>query len=206
MKYGKLTIIEKNIELTNKYNKRRTYVNVICDCGTKLTVRKDCLVSGNTKSCGCLNKEHHFKIHNKSKTRLYHVWEGIKTRCNKSTDKSYKHYGARGIRVCDEWNTPIAYPVFETWALKNGYLPGLTIERINVDGNYEPSNCKWIPPAQQSNNTRKNVLITYNNKTQNINQWARELNINKNTFWRYIRVKHYSIETILKIYDKKCND
>lgn len=136
-----------------------------CDCGerTEATVKE--LHSGNTRSCGCLKAEKismvnyvHGKARTNKKPRLYSVWVGMRQRCNDQNHKSYKDYGGRGISVCAEWND---FQKFESWAVSNGYDPDAaygecTIDRINVDGNYEPSNCRWATSAEQAVNKRKN--------------------------------------------------
>lgn len=116
---------------------------------------------------------------NKCRTRLYRIFDHMKQRCYNKNNNRYKHYGGRGIVVCDEWNSD--FDVFYNWAYENGYDDTLTIDRIDVNGNYEPSNCRWITNLEQQNNKRNNVLLTYNGKTQTMAQWARELNINRYT-------------------------
>lgn len=111
--------------------------------------------------------------------RLYEIWKGMKRRCYDVKRKEYKNYGGRGIEVCDEWANN--FSAFYTWALENGYNNALTIERNDVNGNYEPSNCRWATKKEQANNRRDNQFLTYNGKTQTIAQWAKELNINQNT-------------------------
>jgi len=99
----------------------------------------------------------------------------MKTRCSNPGDRSYYLYGGRGIRVCREWSE--SYSAFEKWAKAAGYRPGLTIERVDVDGDYSPENCTWIPKGEQSMNTRRCVLLTYNGETKPIKAWADELGI-----------------------------
>ena len=123
----------------------------------------------------------------KKHSRLQSIFQGMKTRCYNPKDKHYKNYGGRGIRVCDEWNNRERVPekdnatkgylAFKKWALENGYADNLTIDRINVNGNYEPSNCRWITHKEQCNNTTRNRLITYKGKTQTVKQWCDELNL-----------------------------
>ena len=109
-------------------------------------------------------------------TQLYNSWRGMKERCNNKNNKRYDNYGGKGIIVCEEWNN---FLNFKEWALNNGYEPGLTIERKDVNGNYEPSNCCWATNKEQSNNRTTNHLLTFNGETLTINQWAEKLNIKR---------------------------
>lgn len=178
--FGKLTVVE----YSHTNNSNKSYWKCNCDCGNEITVRSDCLKDGNTKSCGCLNNEPKFTTHNKSKTKLYHVWAGAKDRCNNKNSKSYKHYGGRGIKMCDSWQDN--YEVFYKWSMENGYVEGLTLERINVNEGYNPHNCCWITQSEQCNNTRRSVKLEFNGEIHNINEWAKILGINKNTLWHRI--------------------
>lgn len=122
---------------------------------------------------------------------LYKVWQEMRRRCQKPESRGYKDYGARGIRVYSEWEN---YAVFYYWAMANGYAPGLTIERKDNDGNYEPSNCTWISKELQRRNNRRVIKITYQGRTQILTDWAKELGIKVTTL--YARIKRgYPIET-----------
>ena len=116
--------------------------------------------------------------------KIYTCWSNIRQRCNNKNRPDYKYYGGKGIKVCNEWNT---YSNFEEWAIGNGYEDNLTIDRIDVNGDYEPSNCRWITLKEQANNKTNNKIITYKNITKTIHQWADELKINPNTI--FIRLK-----------------
>ncbi len=140
----------------------------------------------------------------KKHSRLQSIFQGMKTRCYNPKNKNYKSYGGRGIRICDEWNdreripqednATKGYLAFKKWALENGYADNLTIDRINVNGNYEPSNCRWITHKEQCNNTTRNRIITYKGKTQNLKQWCDELNLSYNVIAQRISTYHWSIE------------
>ena len=157
-----------------------------CDCGTERIVNGYTLTSGKSKSCGCLsvdvNKSEEVRAkhetHGMYQSRIYHTWRGIKQRCCDPGNYHYIGYGARGIKVCDEWLT---FEGFYAWAMFNGYRDDLTIDRIDVDGNYEPANCRWVSALVQQNNKRNNVRLTYHGKTQTIAQWSRELGIGAST-------------------------
>lgn len=135
--------------------KRRVY-RCRCDCGNELDVMVDSLRTGNTKSCGCLNgkgRAARRKTHGMTETRLYRIWCHMKSRCEQPNNNRYYRYGARGIRVCDEWKN--SFESFYEWAMNNGYREDLTIERKDNDGNYCPENCEWITLAEQAKNKEK---------------------------------------------------
>ena len=170
-----------------------------CDCGEEKIVPIGSLTSGNTKSCGCLNRENLSKnpnrtIHGMSKTRLYNTWNKMKNRCNSPNSNEYKYYGGRGIKVCDEWQK---FEPFCDWALANGYSDDLSIDRIDNDGNYEPSNCRWVDFITQVNNRSSNVRFTYNGKSMTISEIARETGVSKDLLYGRLE-KGYSLEDSLK--------
>lgn len=118
-----------------------------------------------------------YMLHGGKKERLYVVWCTMKQRCLNPNNKQYAYYGGRGITVCEEWLHD--YSVFRKWSLENGYKDNgqLSIDRINNDGNYEPSNCRWTDRITQANNQSNNIIISYNGKTQTLRQWSRETGI-----------------------------
>ena len=175
-RYGSLTVIREVESIDHKGYKNRM-VLCHCDCGDEKVVRFEYLRSGHTKSCGCLVKDILMvtrTTHGAYKTRLYRVWNGMKNRCRNKNIKSYKTYGARGIRVCDEWQN---FEAFRDWALSNSYQDDLTIERKDNNGNYEPGNCTWIPFEQQARNKTNNRYVTYNGETKVLVEWAEQLGI-----------------------------
>ena len=112
-------------------------------------------------------------------TRLYSIYRGMTTRCYNSNTPNYKRYGARGITMCDEWKDN--FQTFYDWAMSHGYSDELTIDRIDNNGNYEPSNCRWITVKEQNRNKRNVKFITYGGKTQTIPEWTKELHLGKET-------------------------
>lgn len=114
------------------------------------------------------------KNHHGTGTRLYEIWKGMRKRCNCPYRKEYKNYGAKGVRVCSEWDD---YKKFRAWAMDNGYSDELTIERIDPSKDYSPQNCMWITKAEQSRNKRNTIRITINGETKTISQWAEKYGI-----------------------------
>lgn len=161
--FGKLTVIEfsRNVKSGTRYRK---YWMCKCKCGNTKEVRTDSLTSGYVISCGCVKEEQNLinliknHRHKMSGTRLYGIWQKMKDRCYNQNDRSYKDYGARGVELCKEWMVP---DNFFAWALKNGYEEHLTIDRINNNGKYEPSNCRWSTVKEQSRNRRSNIIVEY---------------------------------------------
>lgn len=130
-----------------------------CDCGTKRLVQAPSLKIGSSKSCGCY-KDERVKTHGKSGTPIYEVWRTMLKRCNSPTSRQYHNYGARGIRVCERWHT------FENFYADMGDAPeGKSLDRIDNDGNYEPSNCRWTTQKQQIRNKRNTSRVMYRGKT-----------------------------------------
>lgn len=131
------------------------------------------------ETTACVKHRYNYK-HGLSNERLYHVWYGMMYRCYNPNCEGYKNYGGRGIVICDEWRND--YFAFKKWAYESGYddkaPKGVcTIDRIDVNGNYEPSNCRWATTIQQGRNTRRNLLVTYNGETKPLSEWCEELNL-----------------------------
>lgn len=165
-----------------------------CDCGKQVVVSGKSLRNGSKRSCGCLQKELtaiRFATHNKSNERVYRIWKSMKKRCENPNYKWYANYGGRGIRVCDEWQK---FEPFYEWATSNGYAENLTIDRIDVNGNYEPNNCRWVDMTTQSNNKRTNRNITFNNETHTMKEWSEILGIKYSTLESRLNKHKWSVE------------
>lgn len=179
-RFGRLTVISR---AENKNGKVVWHCK--CDCGNESDVYATCLKSGNTKSCGCYQR---FRasttgvIHGETqKTRLYNIWNNIKERCYGVNCKDYPDYGSRGISVCDEWRNN--YLSFKQWAIENGYNDSMSIDRIDVNGDYEPSNCRWATNIVQANNKRNSRFVEFRGETHTLSEWSRIKHINVNTLY-----------------------
>lgn len=164
-----------------------------CDCGNTAVVRGSCLRTGVTRSCGCLAKEVASKthrIHGRAKTRLYAAWKAMRQRCYDKDHPGYHNYGGRGIRVCERWQS------FENFAEDMGpsFRPGLSLDRIDVNGDYEPGNCRWATRQEQANNTRANRTVVIHGEILTIAQAARRIGIRPN-------VVHKRIHNGWSVYD-----
>lgn len=171
-RFGKLKVIEfyGNSERGNAMWKCQ------CDCGNVVICNGGNLRNGNTKSCGCITRNKTIERstkHGKSGSQLYRVYNHMKGRCYTETDSAYKDYGGRGIKICDEWLGERGFENFYNWSMENGFRVGLTIDRINNDGNYEPSNCRWTDKINQCNNRRSNRFLTARGETHTVAEWSR---------------------------------
>lgn len=193
-RFGRLTALE-DIEVAKDGH---TITKCICDCGNFSYPRKTNLINGRVMSCGCERKENVIKTHlkhGKYGSRIYRIWNGINNRC-KNNSKKNKHYANRGISLCVEWKDFIN---FYNWAISNGYADNLTIDRIDVNGNYEPSNCRWITLKEQNRNRRNNKMITYLGETKCLTEWAEYTGINPAVIRRRIYKLGWSINEALTI-------
>lgn len=190
--YGRLIV------LSLAYTKNgRTFWNCKCSCGNeKIILGKD-LQNGHIRSCGCLRVEtsrSRMTTHGATDSRLYNIWTSMKARCETSKKQKFiKDYQNRGIKICAEWHD---FSVFQKWALENGYKDDLSIDRIDNNKGYYPENCRWADNFTQANNKRNNHWLTYNNKTQTIAQWSKELGMKYNALNERLR-KGWSVERAL---------
>ena len=172
-----------------------------CDCGNTIIISGQPLRKGFSQSCGCykdyLNKMGlRNKKHGMFGTRIYTIWAHMIQRCENPNDAKYKIYGERGINVCKEWHD---LNVFYQWALNNNYSDNLSIDRIDVNGNYEPSNCRWADRITQENNRRNNRIFTIDGVTHTVTEWARLYNKRPALVIQRINIYGYSIIDALTI-------
>jgi hypothetical protein len=166
--FGDLFVLEES-----GYKNRMRLVKCKCVCGVIKIYPLARLKNGDIVSCGCrirrLTIERNTK-HGQSKTKLYRVWEGMNERCNNINHESYAHYGGKGVTVCPEWKD---FANFFNWAVSAGYKAGLSIDRYpDIDGNYEPNNCRWANATQQMRNMSTNRIVEYNGQKKCIAEWA----------------------------------
>lgn len=192
-RFGRLIVIEFiERKLTHIFFKCK------CDCGNYTVVSSNNLRRNHVQSCGCLQRErasnYHFK-HGESlnKTTEYRTWKLIKYRCSNINDKKYSHYGGRGVTMCKEWMES-----FETFLKDMGRKPchNYSIERIDVNGNYDKNNCKWATNYEQNRNKRNNIWLQYNGKRMVLQDWAKEIGVSYSTIY-----EHYHKKTEQEIFD-----
>jgi hypothetical protein len=199
----------KRLFLKKVGSQNQTYAFCVCKCGKETEVLLYSISCGDTKSCGCLHKAivkqrcldgkgpSYKGGNNNLKNPLYSSWMNMRQRCNNENHPRYGDYGGRGILVCEDWNNDFA--LFEKWALNNGYQNGLTIERKDVNGNYEPSNCEWIPLVEQCRNTRSNKWYTIFGETKILTDWTKDerSKVNRKTFQHRVHKLGWSNEDAL---------
>lgn len=160
-KFNGCEVLERNG--SDKHS--RAMWKVLCHCGRTFTTLGNSIRYNRVASCGCTRLEktksmgESNKTHGDTLTRLYNTWKDMKARCQNGNHKSYKYYGDRGIGICDEWIS--SYQKFKEWALDNGYEESLTLDRIDVNGNYTPGNCRWATMKKQGRNRRNNKMMIY---------------------------------------------
>ena len=173
-RFGRLTVIEKTNERKNKY----IVYFCKCDCGNITKNDTYSLTSGHTKSCGCLRKN--YIIHGMSGTKINKTYQNMKSRCYNPNSSKYYLYGGKGIKIC-ELNKETGFINFYSWAMQNGYKEGLTIDRIDSDKDYEPSNCRWATYKEQNSHLKNNPfcgkIIEYNGEAHSLKKWSEIKNI-----------------------------
>lgn len=186
-KFGRLTIISDNCMYDSQGNRisGASKFNCLCDCGTEGIYRSNFLLRGITTSCGCFKSEKtsfRSSTHGQTNSYFYEILRGIRRRCYDEKIKSYSDYGKRGIIVCERWLEPNGQGLLN-FIMDMGERPSpqYSIERIDVNGNYEPENCKWATPKEQGNNKRNNNTITYKGETKTLTEWSEFFNIKRTT-------------------------
>jgi len=199
-KFGKLTVVERAPNYKTKTNKNTsiTQWKCICDCGGEKIAAGTSLRRGITWHCGCEKRKMPIK-HGYSHTRLHDKWIGIRQRCYNKNDAEYKNYGGRGITVCEEWSGTHGAENFIKWALENGWddskdTADMTIDRIDFNGNYAPSNCRLVGKEIQANNKRNCIYIEYNGETMTLAQLCKKYNLNYDRVHDRYTKKGYSLE------------
>lgn len=166
-RYGRLVVIG-----SAEAKDRRSRSICRCDCGN-IVIRKNIELKQGIRSCGCLLNDAHKKhglIKHGKHPRLYNIWVGMKVRCHNPKSRIFKHYGGRGITICSEWKND--FKSFYDWAMAHGYADNKSIDRINVNGNYEPDNCQFITQLEQCWNRRTTRRIEINGVTKTIRDWC----------------------------------
>ena len=189
-KFNKLTVMGRD----GTYKSGNVRWLCRCDCGG-YTHSPGCdLKSGKIKGCKCISSERMTRINTKHGgfgTRLYEIWRQMHRRCYGVGTKAYPDYGGRGITVCDEWRE---FEPFRAWALKHGYADDLTIDRIDVNGDYCPDNCRWATAKEQANNKRNNHLIEYNGETHTISEWADKFRVDQVKLWHRLNKYEWQLK------------
>lgn len=207
-KFNHLTVIERVYPTESK---RYIWYKCKCDCGKYTVTRKDSIISGHATSCGCQwekirNDGSRTRKHGLYKSRIYALWHKVKDRCVNENCKEYFNYGGRGIKMCDEWlNDPKA---FSDWCYANGYddtsKKGVcTLDRIDVEGNYEPSNCRFITNKEQQNNRRDNIYAEHNGERLTIAEWRDRLGLTYSCVRYHCYTKGKPIQWLIDNYPTK---
>jgi hypothetical protein len=192
--FGQLTVQEDlGMFPHGTQGKKARKVLCLCECGTETVVWYSNLVNGHTQSCGCLGSRQtlgeRLRTHGETDTRLYEEWCGMLKRCRNPNCDDYHNYGGRGIKVYSGWR--FSFRRFRDWALSHDYRDDLTIERKDVNGDYEPSNCTWIPKNQMARNTRKTVRLTAWGETKLLVDWVDDERCSVTRSTLYERVRKY---------------
>lgn len=195
-KFGRWTVLSR----VDKERRGSSHWYCRCDCGTEKILRSNTLRGNESLSCGCRQKEiasnlgKSKAVHSKSGTRIYSLWKSIRQRCYNNNHNQYKNYGGRGIKVCDRW-----LESFENFLEDMGdNIPeGMTLDRINVNGDYSLNNCRWISMKEQQNNRTNNVLIEFNGEKLTISQWSEKLGIKYITLYDRLITRGWSVEKSL---------
>lgn len=196
-KFGKLTVIGLGAYYVSPKGAKVKQWECRCDCGNITLANTTQLRCGKKMSCGCFQREkaaEDRKTHGMYGSRLYHIHSSMVQRCTNPNNEDFCNYGGRGIAICKEW---LVFENFKEWALTNGYSEKLTIDRIDVNGNYDPFNCRWASSKKQNNNRRNNRMLSFNGETHTMAEWADIIGIRYDVLASRILNHKWSVERAL---------
>lgn len=194
MKYHNLLVV-KDAGKRWHTGRMRRFWHCLCDCGKSIEACGDTITI--VKSCGCLNHLGiHSLLHGETGKREFNIWVNMRQRCYNESNPSYKNYGLRGIKVCDSWKNS-----YESFISDIGKVPSskYTLDRIDSNGNYEPSNCRWTTMKEQQNNRTNNARFEYNGASKTVAQWSEELGFTYNRMYKLLRIHGKTIEDIVTL-------
>lgn len=199
--FGYLKVIKQLPSIKNNRNKAvKVYLCECLLCGKEKTVTKSNLTNGSTTSCGCARRRGKVKVkHGLSKHPLHTIWRNMKDRCKNPNNKRYERYGGRGIVVCEEWDND--FKAFYDWCMNNGWQQGLQIDRINNDGDYEPSNCRFVTNKINANNKSTTYKVIYNSREYTLSELSDVTGIKYDTLNDY-----YHRNTLINHLDEYFNN
>lgn len=187
-RFGRLVVIERVENYISPKGKSIARWLCKCDCGNYLKTTTNHLTSGDAKSCGCISKENILKVsksnitHGQTGARIYRIWQNMKTRCYNTKFVNYKYYGAKGIKICDEWLND--FNEFYKWAKNNGYKDNLTLDRINSESDYKPDNCRWVSMKIQNTNKSSNKKVMFKGEKITLNELSNKINVSAWTLYK----------------------
>ena len=194
--YGRLTVLSELPRTRAKNGQKIRILECLCSCGNTAAVRLFLLKKGVTQSCGCLAKEltiRQSSTHGLSKTKLYHSWLSMRARCDKPQNQDYHNYGGRGIEYCDKWK---AFKKFHE-DMVTGFEPGLTLDRIDCNGNYEKANCRWATQQVQQANRRNALMVEYKGQTIRLKDLCASMDVPYHRIWQRLNRYNMSLEQAL---------
>lgn len=199
-KFGQLTVLKEEKPIFNKSGRKIYRYLCKCDCGKEKIISHRSLLGGTT-TCGCASIQNIVKLNTKHGLRgdrLYEIYRHMIYRCYYPNSPDYKHYGGRNIHISNLWLGTNGFENFKNWSLENGYQPDLTIDRINVHGDYEPTNCRWTTNIVQQRNKTNNFYISYKGETKTCAEWAEIYNINMHSLYYRIKTAHWDVKKALE--------
>ncbi|MBE6146928.1 MAG: hypothetical protein E7168_01180 [Firmicutes bacterium] len=191
-KIGKITIIDYLGTIKKEKGNNHKFWLGKCECGQEVHLKANEIVKKKRKCCRYCSSPG--KTHGMTNTRIFNIWQSMIGRCTNPNNQDYYNYGARNIKVCEEWKN--SFEKFYDWAIKNGYSSNLTLDRIDNNNNYCPNNCRWATTLEQANNKRNNIIIEYNGTKDTLSNWARKTGINSRCL-QYRYYHNWDIEKML---------